>query len=71
MPVFSQQAGVSSGYAGSPLELRNLFDRMEWAGAFGDLGTLIPFVVGYIGILKMDLFGVLFAFGVSMVGCGA
>lgn len=32
---------------------RNRFDRMEWAGAFGDLGTLIPFVVGYIVILKM------------------
>jgi len=24
---------------------RNRFDRMEVAGAFGDLGTLIPFVV--------------------------
>jgi hypothetical protein len=23
----------------------NRFDRMDWAGAFGDLGTLIPFVV--------------------------
>ncbi len=55
----------------SPLELRNSFDRMEWAGAFGDLGTLIPFVAGYIGILKMDPFGVLFAFGISMVVCGA
>lgn len=44
---------------------------MEWAGAFGDLGTLIPFVAGYIGILKMDPFGVLFAFGISMVVCGA
>ena len=44
---------------------------MEWAGAFGDLGTLIPFVVGYIGVLKMDPFGVLLAFGVTMVVCGA
>jgi hypothetical protein len=26
----------------------NQFDRSELAGAFGDLGTLIPFVVGYI-----------------------
>ena len=32
----------------------NRFDRMEWAGAFGDLGTLIPFVVAYISLLKMD-----------------
>ena len=50
-----------------PAPARNRFDRMEWAGAFGDLGTLIPFVVGYIGILKMDPTGVLFAFGVAMV----
>jgi MFS superfamily sulfate permease-like transporter len=44
---------------------------MEWAGAFGDLGTLIPFVVAYFGVLKMDPFGVLFAFGVAMIVCGA
>lgn len=43
---------------------------MEWAGAFGDLGTLIPFVVGYIGVLKMDPFGVLLAFGIAMAICG-
>ena len=49
---------------------RNRFDRMEWAGAFGDLGTLIPFVVAYIAVLKMDPFGVLFSFGAAMVICG-
>jgi hypothetical protein len=49
---------------------RNRFDCMEWAGAFGDLGTLIPFVVAYLGVLKMDPFGVLFAFGVAMLVCG-
>ena len=55
----------------SDLAPRNRFDRMEWAGAFGDFGTLIPFVVGYIGVLKMDPFGVLFAFGIAMVVSGA
>lgn len=49
---------------------RNRFDRMEWAGAFGDLGTLIPFVAAYIGVLKLDPFGILLAFGVSMIVCG-
>jgi len=49
---------------------RNRFDRMEWAGAFGDLGTLIPFVVAYIGMVGMDPFGILFAFGVSLIVCG-
>jgi MFS superfamily sulfate permease-like transporter len=50
--------------------LKNRFDRMEWAGAFGDLGTLIPFVVAYISVLKMPPFGVLFAFGLAMLACG-
>ena len=50
---------------------RNRFDRMEWAGAFGDFGTLIPFIAGYIGVLKMDPFGILFAFGVAMLISGA
>lgn len=48
----------------------NRFDRMEWAGAFGDLGTLIPFVAAYIGVLGLDPFGVLFAFGAAMLVCG-
>jgi hypothetical protein len=48
----------------------NRFDRMEIAGAFGDLGTLVPFVVAYLAVLKMDPFGVLFAFGVAMLVCG-
>ncbi|MGC2030197.1 MAG: putative sulfate/molybdate transporter [Steroidobacteraceae bacterium] len=43
---------------------------MEWAGAFGDLGTLIPFVVAYIAVLKIDPFGILFTFGAAMVACG-
>ena len=48
----------------------NRYDRMEWAGAFGDLGTLVPFVVAYISVLKMDAMGILFAFGVAMLVCG-
>ena len=43
---------------------------MEWAGAFGDLGTLVPFVVAYIAVLKMDPFGILFAFGAALLICG-
>ena len=54
-----------------PARPGNRFDRMEWAGAFGDLGTLIPFVVGYIGMVGMDPFGMLFAFGVALMVCGA
>lgn len=49
---------------------RNRFDRMEWAGAFGDLGTLIPFVVAYIAVVKVDPFGILFSFGAALLICG-
>lgn len=48
----------------------NRYDRLEWAGAFGDLGTLIPFVIAYLSVLRLDPFGVLFGFGVSMIVCG-
>jgi hypothetical protein len=43
---------------------------MEVAGAFGDLGTLIPFVIAYLGVLRMDPLGVLLSFGLAMVVCG-
>lgn len=51
--------------------LKNRYDKTEWAGAFGDLGTLIPFVVGYITVMKMDPLGVLFGFGVMLILAGA
>jgi len=50
--------------------LRNRYDRSEWAGAFGDLGTLIPFIIGYISIMKLDALGVLFMFGVLLIASG-
>ena len=53
-----------------PLGRGNRFDRMEWAGAFGDLGTLIPFVVAYLAVLKLDPFGILFSFGLALVVTG-
>src|SRR6201996_3677845 len=43
---------------------------MEWAGAFGDLGTLIPFVVAYIAVVKVDPFGILLSFGISLIISG-
>jgi hypothetical protein len=49
---------------------RNRYDRAEWAGAFGDLGTLIPFIVAYITLLDMNPLGVLFAFGLAKIISG-
>ena len=48
----------------------NDYNRMEFAGAFGDLGTLIPFVVGYITLNKMDPLGILVAFGLFKIFVG-
>jgi MFS superfamily sulfate permease-like transporter len=48
----------------------NEFNRSELAGAFGDLGTLIPFVVGYITINRLDPQGVLLGFGLLAVATG-
>jgi predicted benzoate:H+ symporter BenE len=54
----------------APQKVRNRYDLAELAGAFGDLGTLIPFVVAYISLLKMDPGGVLLGFGSSLVVVG-
>ena len=48
----------------------NDYNKMEFAGAFGDLGTLIPFVVGYITFNKMDPLGILVAFGLFKIFVG-
>ncbi len=48
----------------------NEYNRMELAGAFGDLGTLIPFVLGYITLNNMDPLGILVAFGLFNIFVG-
>ena len=48
----------------------NDYNKMEFAGAFGDLGTFIPFVVGYITLNKMDPLGILVAFGLFKIFVG-
>ncbi len=49
---------------------RNRYDLHELAGAFGDLGTLIPFVVAYISLLRIDPAGVLLPFGIALIVVG-
>ena len=48
----------------------NRYDRAEFAGAFGDLGTFIPFVVAYITISRMDPLGILLGFGLFKIWVG-
>ena len=52
----------------SQRKTKNLYNKMEWAGAFGDIGTLIPFVVAYITIVKVEPLGLLFMFGICLAG---
>jgi hypothetical protein len=49
---------------------KNAYNRLEWAGAFGDIGTLIPFVVAYITIVKIEPLGLLFMFGICLLAAG-
>jgi hypothetical protein len=48
----------------------NEYNLQELAGAFGDLGTLIPFLVGYITISHLDPVGVLVGFGLFKIIVG-
>jgi MFS superfamily sulfate permease-like transporter len=65
------KAGAAQAEEGAIVaKQKNLYNRMEWAGAFGDVGTLIPFVVAYITILKMPPLGLIFMFGIMLLASG-
>ena len=40
---------------------RNRYGLAEWAGASGDLGTLLPFALAYIAVVKVAPLGMLLA----------
>jgi hypothetical protein len=46
------------------------FDRNEWSGAFGDMGTDFPLIVGMILAAQLDPTGVLIAFGLMQIVTG-
>jgi MFS superfamily sulfate permease-like transporter len=56
--------------ATQPAGRRGWFAPAEWSGAFGDLGTLVPFLLAYIAVLKIDPAGILLTFGVAMIVVG-
>ena len=51
---------ASSTHSAGSIHQKNVYGHMEWAGAFGDIGTLIPFIVAYITIVGVDPLGLLF-----------
>jgi hypothetical protein len=48
----------------------NDYDVREVAGAFGDLGTLIPFLVGYVTVTRLEPQNLLLAFGLTAIVSG-
>jgi len=48
----------------------NKYNFTKFAGAFGDLGTLVPFVVGYVVINKIDPVGILVSLGILKIFAG-
>jgi Molybdate transporter of MFS superfamily len=66
LPPGAAEAAVPSA-GGAALR----FGRGEWAGAFGDLGTLVPFLLAYITIVGIEPAGMLMAFGIAFVAAGA
>lgn len=46
------------------------FNRLEFAGSLGDLGTLLPLAIGMIMINGMEPLGVFFTIGLFYILCG-
>lgn len=61
--------GIDASSQPSPSPLFK-FDRVELAGAFGDLGTLLPIVVAMIFINKLSPSSVFLAFGLFYLAAG-
>ncbi len=61
----------SAGETNPPKTLGgNRYTLSEWAGAFGDLGTFIPFVAAYVVVLGIDATCIFVCFGVALVVVG-
>jgi MFS superfamily sulfate permease-like transporter len=50
--------------------VRFRFNAHECAGAFGDLGTLLPFVIGFIAVCGLDAAALFITLGICNLLCG-
>lgn len=69
-PATNPQPSAAVAADPAPSELRFRFDRVELAGAFGDLGTLLPIVVAMIFINQLSSSSVFLAFGLFYLVAG-
>ena len=64
---------VPVGKDGNAFEIpirTNRYSLAEFGGAFGDLGTLIPFLVAYVALVKIAPTGILLSFGLTLAFVG-
>ncbi|MFX1588984.1 MAG: putative sulfate/molybdate transporter, partial [Promethearchaeota archaeon] len=54
----------------SKLPIRKKFSIRELGGAFGDWGTLIPFIIGYISIVGLNPAGIFLTLGITNIVLG-
>ncbi|MFX1267368.1 MAG: putative sulfate/molybdate transporter, partial [Promethearchaeota archaeon] len=54
----------------SKLPIRKKFSIRELGGAFGDWGTLIPFLIGYISIVGLNPAGIFLTLGITNIVLG-
>ena len=54
----------------STIKRRAKFTLGELGGAFGDWGTLIPFIIGYVSIVGMNPAGIFFCIGFTNIILG-
>src|SRR5947208_10552706 len=62
--------GTPSPARGNMTTRRLRFDRNELSGAFGDLGTDLPLLIGMIAAAHLDSTSVLIAYGLMEIGTG-
>jgi MFS superfamily sulfate permease-like transporter len=51
-------------------KIKQKFSLNELGGAFGDWGTLIPFIIGYISIVKLNPAGIFLCLGITNIILG-
>ncbi len=69
----TSRAGETSGTSNThsqPAASGLRFDSREWSGAFGDLGTLVPFLLAYVTVVGVAPAGMLLGFGAALVATG-
>jgi len=62
-----RESTADAAIAPPPASRRLRFDRNEWSGAFGDLGTDLPLLVGMILASGLDATSVLIVFGLMQI----